>query len=246
MKNRTSDFRPKLKEEIDKHQSIQVRFGNSNMYIPRKIMHVFERNFNHYEAECIDDIKENYNTLTVYSKIPLSLIYWSIKTILPLYLHDEEFMAIPNEVFQIEHKELSMLSNPSGREFRANFNIGYLFNVSVQNFEFTKRRTFELCEFDILDRKDNSMRGVLQYHSVPSTGAHDIARGQLEQVVNSSLTDHFDIVFSAMPEKYLIHKEEYTREKKLRVFDIRKRKTESEETEDVPVDFTSLTPVLVR
>ncbi len=154
MKEITDTLRDKIEDKIKNMYSTQngvsFRCGDHKFQIPENVLFALEKKVRYYETENVDDIRKNYSELSRTSKVPFTAIWWTLTKMAPELLKDPAFANRNID----ERKEYLDLSCPKKRRggLEIVMRLTSIENVYLDNFRFIKRRSFEACEMDIMDK----------------------------------------------------------------------------------------------
>ena len=154
-------------QTLDEHRKIQVLGEQRNM--PKAILLSHIKNLNIYEIDDVSDISIHKAKLLKKVRVPFRVFFWSIR----LYHHIRKSRL---------HKEYIKLYKKYGhiqREIEGdNITIRdmlllrmqkktllYITNVQLRNFKKITSPLISVYEFDIIDSKNNTIKGVIKYDS---------------------------------------------------------------------------------
>ncbi|MFH1072418.1 MAG: hypothetical protein V1743_03240 [Nanoarchaeota archaeon] len=249
MKDVTGDVfkkysRDKFHEPYKSEKGYAFTVMDCEITIPQKLLSVMEAKTRLYEVEDIADLQRNYRSLLKQSFIPPQLLKCAVQGLISMR-KSEELRSSLDEYFRFEHEEFTELtSTQPSSALRMNLNHCSIDNVCLGNFSFTKRQFFELCEFDVIDTYQNSLRGIFVYYYFFVPPENEAAQQELRKVLAASETTRFDLDFSAMPEQYSRGRKKQQRGRKIKVHRIHKSGEKIKEREDIPSGNSARTPVL--
>ena len=242
MKESSNEFTDKFNRELEEVDEEKLYFedGIHRILVPKKVLYDLEKRARHYEVDDIEDLNGNYGILSRTKFPPFSVLSWTIKTIPPLvwkYGGGSFSPPQPQEYHDLicdHHNRFSP---------KINLNFVSIDNVYLRNFSFIKKDSFEACEFDIEDRRDNQIRGVFIYRDSYRVigGERESSQRQLEKVLDSPETSSFDLLVTAMSEDYKLNEKgvEKPRGKRLHVHNIH-RQEEDKENLEIPQDDSTI------
>jgi len=248
MKEVTDTLKTKIEDKVQdlytNQEGVSFRYGDHRFQMPEKVFFALEEKMRYYETENVDDIRKNYSALSKTSRIPFSVIWWILTKMAPELAKDPAF----KNKSRIERKEYLDLTYPStGRgDPNITMNLTSLENVYLDNLRFIKRRSFEACEMDIMDKDMECINGIFVYQHVPYQDFDDLNKEQLGKALGAPQATLFDIIFTAMPEDYVVERFgiKSKRGKKLHIQSIKKNKGKDEEPIMPFIDKFSGTPTL--
>lgn len=185
MKDIKSEILNKLTdEEIEKQTKIRV-LGKTQI-IPKNVYLSQLKNLNIYEVDNVSEIIKHKNELLKKVRVSFGVFFWSMRmyrSVRKSKLH-KEFTKIYKKYGHIE-REIS------GEDIRIRDVISlrmqkktllYITNVQLRNFRQITCPLISAYEFDIVDSKNNTIRGVIKYDAffdnILSQGDPDILRNR--------------------------------------------------------------------
>ncbi|MBI4144282.1 hypothetical protein HY486_03475 [Candidatus Woesearchaeota archaeon] len=230
-----------LQKEEEQDSGLQTRAG---IKIPRWFLRKFLGKVRLYETEDVQDILDNYSTLSKAERVPISCVAWvALKTIT-----NKKFYSFAKEASDVLDCRLKDLTFPNTNTLKQVVNFAAVDNVRLCSPKIVKSEKWEVCEFEIVDRYDWSIRGVFKYRdTLENDSTNEEKAKQIAQVLNAPDSQTFDIQFIAMAENYLIHTYKSAfkqpRGKKLLVHNIHRTKGDKEKI-DTPDGGTRIKPIL--
>ena len=155
----------KAEKIIREKGSLKLRFFGEELEIPEFFLRQYERFTKAYELDDVNDIKQNYQTLSTGTELPyfsnVRRNMWGFRYVVPIVLrHKEEMLRNESEI-----KELKYLAGLN-KETNGTPSFGNIDNIYFENLEFNRKHLFEACEFDVLDKYDDRIRGIFVYKNL--------------------------------------------------------------------------------
>ncbi len=174
--------------------------GESKVELPKALVEEVQTYVRIFEVDDIRDLRENYAALSQTSKLPKCMVKWLSK-------QNYDATGLKDMTPQ-EYMEFLALTHAADAawKFEHNFNQVMLPHVYLQNPRYIKRKTFEACQFDILDRHFEMMPGVYFYRHNPPMSIDDTLQTQLAAAVNASPLTTFELGVQVMGRKFPVFK----------------------------------------
>ena len=236
------------KKELEKYRTFggyKYRIGKHEITIPDFIIKEYEERAKHFSTFNIKDILENYTELSYTEEMSSDMFVWLTNVYKQLAREDYKGL-------ETDYNESKLYFDLAGGEEvhrwppKLSFTNCDIGGVYLSDFIFTKKKNFELCEFDISDIYRDFIRGVFVYKHNPDEQDDVVSQEQLSKALAAESRTAFHLIYSALDEKYVVRRGNIyePRGKKLYVNEIRMHGGD-EETPDTPTSRDFIRPPML-
>ena len=233
-------YRQKLDDDIEAYflvETPKIKVADEEIPIPKDFVLQVEKAAKFYEVDDMLDLRENYELLTKEIPLPRGIEEWFKEKAVPVFERNIDRIA---EII-MKRAEINHLLSADSSALDSNIalNICTMDNVYLSNFDFIKTDVFEVCEFDVRDRHDETIRAAFLYRDVLNQSFEETKKDQLSKVLSSPEITPYDIYFMPLSPTYNpLMGEVIERGQRIVVEMIRNHKGKSDETEEIdsPVD----------
>ena len=229
-----------------------IKFGPVEVELPKKFLYRFLEKQKCWEADDINDVKDNYSLINTVSDIMNGKEKADFREYMKRSIRIKTFKDAwkffkaakkMNRSLKQSNLEMGIVDDGSDK---SNCNIVTLDNIYLGDYNIKETSQYTCCDLTIKDRFNNTIPGIVMYNQ---KFLHQAGSLEEDLAMASSHADYsmaFDISFNALPvgvtisKFYGLYKQKVNPEPKLRILSI--HKTSGNKKDFFPIDIRRFMP----